>query len=555
MTWEEIQEKAMEYIKWISPDLMYQNILKYISVSDTFFEKEIERRFNEYKADPRYENLTDQCLMDMAKADIEASKEAYGALYYLFSSIVNIILDLIEQISYYLGRADVSRQIGIQKANYEAGISIPDITILVDGLFKGVFSTGEFETFLRRLGFAFDVTEKIKDSMRPLLDLTTVTTLWQRGHLSTDEATKELVARGYDEDRANKILTSSLRLISPDMIRMLYLRGEIDEQTHDKLLASHGFPDEHIAYAKKLYEIIPPVSDIITMAVREAFSPEIAERFGQYEDFPEEFAEWAAKQGLSREWAERYWAAHWALPSVMQGYEMLHRGIIDEEELKMLMRALDIMPFWRDKLIQMSYSPFTRVDVRRMYRDGVIDREDVKRTYLDLGYDDWHAEKLTEWTITESLSEERKLCRSLIEGLYRRRIFTREEAKEALIAVKYREEVAEAILAKVDYDIEYQYKNRIISAVKKQYLRGIIDENQAITKLGRANLLATEIEQLIYEWQLEKEAQVRWLTPGEIKSLARKKIISHSTFIDKMTQIGYTRDDAELLWEDTQRKG
>ena len=555
MTWEEIQEKAMEYIKWISPDLMYQNVLKYISVSDTFFEKEIERRFNEYKADPRYENLTDQCLMDMARADVEASKEAYGALYYLFSSIVNIILDLIENISYYLGRADISRQIGIQKANYETGISIPDITILVDGLFKGVFSTDEFETFLRRLGFAFDVTEKIKDSMRPLLDLTTVTTLWQRGHISTDEATKELTARGYDEDRANKILTSSLRLISPDMIRMLYLRGEIDEQTHDKLLASHGFPDEHIHYAKKLYEIIPPVSDIITMAVREAFSPEIAERFGQYEDFPEEFAEWAEKQGLTREWALRYWAAHWALPSVMQGYEMLHRGIITEEELKLLMRALDIMPFWRDKLIQMSYSPFTRVDVRRMYRDGVINREDVKRTYLDLGYDDWHAEKLTEWTITEALSEERKLCRSLIEGLYRRRIFTREEAKEALVAVKYREEVAEAILAKVDYDIEYQYKNRIISAVKKQYLRGIIDENQAITKLGRANLLATEIEQLIYEWQLEKEAQIRWLTPGEIKSLARKKIISHSTFIDKMTQIGYTRDDAELLWEDTQRKG
>jgi len=555
MTWEEIQKEAMKYIKWISPDLMYQNILKYISVSDTFFEKEIERRFNEYKADPRYENLTDQCLMDMARADVEASKEAYGALYYLFSSIVNIILDLIENISYYLGRADISRQIGIQKANYETGISIPDITILVDGLFKGVFSTDEFETFLRRLGFAFDVTEKIKDSMRPLLDLTTVTTLWQRGHLSTDEAIKELTARGYNEDRANKILTSSLSLISPDMIRMLYLRGEIDEATHDKLLASHGFPDEHIAYTKKLYEIIPPVSDIITMAVREAFSPEIAERFGQYEDFPEEFAEWAEKQGLTREWALRYWAAHWALPSVMQGYEMLHRGIITEEELKLLMRALDIMPFWRDKLIQMSYSPFTRVDVRRMYRDGVIDREDVKRTYLDLGYDDWHAEKLTEWTITEALSEERKLCRSLIEGLYRRRIFTREEAKEALIAVKYREEVAEAILAKVDYDIEYKYKNRIISAVKKQYIRGIIDENQAITKLGRANLLATEIEQLIYEWQLEKEAQIRWLTPGEIKSLARKKIISRSTFLDKMTQIGYTRDDAELLWEDTQRKG
>ncbi|GAH93918.1 unnamed protein product, partial [marine sediment metagenome] len=41
---------------------------------------------------------------------------------------------------------------------------------------------------------------------------------------------------------------------------------------------------------------------------------------------------------------------HWSLPSPSQGFEMLHRGVIDEAELNMLLRALDIMPFWREKL-------------------------------------------------------------------------------------------------------------------------------------------------------------------------------------------------------------
>ena len=554
MNWDEIQKKGMEYIKWISPDLILKNTLDYLSTSEDFLNEEVKRRFNYYKADPRYENLTDQCLMDMAKADVEASKQAYGGLYFFSASIINAICDLIERIAYFTGRAQIASEIGRQQANVETGVSIPDITILVDGLFKGVFSSGEFGNFLQRLGYPATLTEKIQESFRPVLDATTIATLWQRGHLSTDEATKELVARGFTEDRATKILTSSLNLISPDMIRMLYLRGEIDEETHDKLLASHGFLDEHIAYAKKLYEIIPPVNDIITMAVREAFSPEIAARFGQYEDFPDEFAEWAAKQGLSREWAERYWAAHWSLPSVMQGYEMLHRGIISIDELKMLMRALDIMPFWRDKLIEMSYAPFTRVDVRRMYRDGVIDREDVKKTYLDLGYDDWHAEKLTEWTIADALSEDRKLTRSLIEGLFKRGLFTEDEARESLIQIGYREEIANVIVAKAVYDKEYDYKKRIISAVKKQYLKGLIDENEAITKLGRVNLFSSEIEQLLYEWKLEKEAQVKSLTAYEIKELARKKIIGHDVFIDKMTQIGYTKTDAEWLWLATQRK-
>ncbi len=232
---------------------------------------------------------------------------------------------------------------------------------------------------------------------------------------------------------------------------------------------------------------------------------------------------------------------------------MLHRGVITEDELKMLMRAQDIMPFWRDKLIKISYAPFTRVDVRRMYKEGVIDRDDVKRTYLDLGYDDWHAEKLTEWTIKEAISEERKLTRSLIEGLYKRGVFSREEAREALIAIGYIPELADAIIAKVEYDIEYKYKDRIIAAVRKQYLKGLISENDAISKLSKINMLSTEIEQLLYEWQLEKEARAEVLSVGELKELARKKVIGHDMFIDKMTQIGYTKSDAELLWQATQK--
>ncbi|GAI47954.1 unnamed protein product, partial [marine sediment metagenome] len=44
-------------------------------------------------------------------------------------------------------------------------------------------------------------------------------------------------------------------------------------------------PNYHSLYRELAY-VIPPVADIITMAVREAFTPEIAERFGQYEDYP-----------------------------------------------------------------------------------------------------------------------------------------------------------------------------------------------------------------------------------------------------------------------------
>lgn len=157
-------------------------------------------------------------------------------------------------------------------------------------------------------------------------------------------------------------------------------------------------PNYHGLYKELAYQI-PPVADIITMAVREAFTPEIAARFGQYQDLPPEFVTWAGKKGLSEEWATRYWAAHWSLPSPQQGFEMLHRGVIDRNDLSLLLRALDVMPYWRDKLMQISYNPLTRIDVRRMYNLKVLTRDEVTQAYREIGYNETNAERLTVFTV------------------------------------------------------------------------------------------------------------------------------------------------------------
>ena len=106
-----------------------------------------------------------------------------------------------------------------------------------------------------------------------------------------------------------------------------------------------------------------------------------------------------AKHGFDPQWAQYYWYSHWVLPGTTQGYEMMHRGIISQGELQTLLRVSDIPSFWREKLMEMSYKPYTRVDVRRMYGLGVLDESGVKRSYLDLGYNDEKAEAMTQFTI------------------------------------------------------------------------------------------------------------------------------------------------------------
>ena len=502
-----------------------------------------------YRYDPDYKDLSDDKVKQMAEAEAKKWIEHHKILNVVISTIFNMVLTGGGVIGFLMGIVGSEIQRGRQLANYLAPIELPDIGSLIAAFFKGKIDKEYLTGLAKRLGFSDEMTEILIQSMERYLDFTQVRDGYYKGLLTKDEAVEYLKKLGFNNDVLDKVLEIDRPLLSPTDIKDLYLRGDIDDATHDELMKKFGYEQEQIDLMKKLYFYIPTPADLIRMAVKEAFSPEVAERFGQYEDFPEEFAEWARKIGISEEWAKRYWAAHWDLPSLSAGYEMLHRGIIDEDTLKLLMRSQDIMPFWRDKLIQLSYEVYTRVDVRRMYEEGVLTEEEVKRAYMDLGYDEEKAERLTEWTVKQATSEDRKLSRSIIEGLYKRNLLSEDEAVNALVDIGYREEYARLLIAKAEYDKQKKVKDRIVTAVRKLYLNGQIDENEAIEKLSEVNLLASEIDMLIEEWRLEKQARIKHLSMYELKQIAKKGIIDKETFIEEAKKIGYPEKYAEWIYQ------
>ena len=446
-----------------------------------------------------------------------------------------------------------------------------------------------------------------------ILPVETLTVGLFRGILSTNDYYTYLRAWGYDSKMSRIAMESSRPLPSPSAIQEAYLRGIITEAKHDEYLRMHGYSDADIALQKALYWVVPGASDLIRMAVREAFTPEIAEKFGQYEDLPQVFVEWAKKQGLSEEWAKRYWASHWDLPSVSMGFEMLHRRIINEDELKLLLRALDIMPFWRDKLIQLSYQPYTRVDLRRMYSLGILSEEDVYNAYLDIGYDSEKARNLTEFTVRYYAPEEettldqyRSLARTVYTNAYKKQIISREEAKQYLVAIGYREEDAELLLsiadaelaaalakedeiplktktrdiildayvrglykegearealadigysewdidwyiALSDYDMTMSVKRSYLEYIHKLYVERTITKAQAVGML--ANLLPTPEEQqkLFDIWDLEREFRDKKLTEAQYRAALRAGIINIEEYKEELRGLGYAEKYVDIL--------
>jgi hypothetical protein len=262
---------------------------------------------------------------------------------------------------------------------------------------------------MRQLGYNETQIGILLTILKPLLTPDELARATIRGTITYNEYIDAMRGQGYNPHQSNIVLSLHRTFLGVAECRDLWLRGEISEAEHDRKLRQLGIEERDVELLKKLYFYIPSPSDLVRMAVREAWSDDVARRFGYDEEFPAEFAEWAEKQGMSKEWARRYWRAHWVLPSPTMGYEMLHRGIISMEDLDTLLRTADYPKFWREKLIKLSYNPYTRVDVRRMYQMGILTREQVFRAYKDIGYDDEHAENLTKFTVAGASQEERDL--------------------------------------------------------------------------------------------------------------------------------------------------
>lgn len=368
-----------------------------------------------------------------------------------------------------------------------------------------------------------------------------------RGLVSPEVAAAEARRSGIAEERFAWIVEQARTRPAVGEILELRNRREITDDQALEHLQRLGYSPEDARLLLGLRVRVVPPTDVIRFAVREVFSPELRARLQLDADFPEDALPRFERAGISEADARDYWAAHWDLPSPTQGYEMLHRGLISEQELDDLLRALDYSPAWRDKLAAISYRVPTRVDLRRMYRAGVIDRDRVYRGYLDLGYAPDDARALTEFAVAEAVEEDRQPTASEVVTAYEARLIDQREAEEMLTALGYAPEARELKLALADARRERRFRELAISRVRSLFVGHRIDEAEAQTTLDRLGVPPSEKADLLEVWRLERAANVATLTASQVAGAARRGLLSPEEALERLQRLGYDRADAEII--------
>ncbi len=387
----------------------------------------------------------------------------------------------------------------------------------------GDISRERSEYALSLHGFTDETIDEYFKITRARLGPSELLELWKRGELDAVDMHANLSRYGYTDNEIESLLTLQQSYAPPAQLMLAMFRGEVDEDEVVKRLRAMGYHGDDLIAIMKTAEPIPGPGDLVRFGVREAWRDDIAKDWNYDEDLPPELGEYLAKHGYNPEWAIRYWRAHWALPSVQQGFEMMHRGIIQPEMLQQLLRVLDIPRFWRESLTAMSYRTLTRVDIRRMHAMGVLNDEQVKRSYLDFGYSPENAQRMLDFTIRFNDNDPEsprartlELSRSVIIQAYQRGLIDNAEAQTRLLNAGYGNEDTTLILSLADWQGEidrtpnyYNEHHRDVKAIiERAYSRRLLGEPEARSGLVAIGYTSAEAQLLLLTIDLYYDFEV-----------------------------------------------
>jgi len=313
---------------------------------------------------------------------------------------------------------------------------------------------------------------------------------------------------GYNPEQASRFIQTGKIQLQDAYAREAYLRGIIDEGQHDDYLDKLGYQQSDIDLIRQTYFRIPPIPDLIRFAVREAYDENLATDLqldSGYDTIKERFERDLRENGLHPDYGSLYWRSHWDLPSPTQGYEMLHRGVITEDELEQLLKVSDYSPQWISKLMDISYTPYTRVDIRRMHKLGVLSDTDVKKAYMDIGYNDEKSTKMMDFTIQLNSDidpdKDKDLSQANILRAYKVDLLDRATSSTMLQQLGYNERESNILLDMQDLgitvdkkvDVLADNKRRITNSVSRAFIEGTLSEQASRFYLSQVGYLPDDL--------------------------------------------------------------
>jgi hypothetical protein len=361
----------------------------------------------------------------------------------------------------------------------------------------------------------------------------------------------KMAKQGYSQEVTDLLVAASASFLEPNTMLAALHRGLTTDKQYEDYMKIFGYSGYDTNLLRDLSQQIPPIQDLISMAVREAFTDTAAKKFELDANFPDSILPFTKAQGLSDEWVHRYWRAHWQLPSIGQALEMYQRlrpGVSNVpftfDDLQEYLVTADVPRFFRERLTQIAYNPVTRVDIRRLYRMGIYSETQVLGAYRNGGYSPEDAEALTKFTVLDAVDEDSGVTRSTILSAFRKGYIDYPDAKKRLTDSGHSDKVATFYLDIELHNRAEKLKDASIDWIVTQFVEGLIDETTMNFRLDQLGITASEKQTIVFTAKDKRQNKITLPSKSDVEDWYEKRLINDGEYVSYLVRRGYDLLDA-----------
>lgn len=450
----------------------------------------------------------------------------------------------------------------------------------------------------------------VQAAARTVPGVSDIIAMYLKGVITYEEYCKKMKRAGANVKDWSEAVRTANGVPTLYEAQALFYRGLISELQFKELVRRNGFADPRLVdLFEKFGRPLPPPTDTIRYAVREAFDEEAAKPSGLDLDaeFPEAFGDvcealglrdavYKLNDGTQREIdiAKMEWRAHWQLPSAGQMYTFLHLfrpnrigryqrtlppplgdklKAFTAADLDRGLKANDYAPTWRPLLAAASFLPMRRVDSARLFNARIWSKSDLTEAFLDGGLVVDDAKALADWSEQQRdygpfLSAAKQSGTVALQG-YAEGTLTK--AQTAIVlkrgyllnpeeAQKFNEKLPPAQAAEALADprvnlrimtVDQQLTNKAarigVGTVQARVYGGMATLAEAERELSSIGLTKERVTHWTNIWRVKLSGPRRTFALRELQRLYREGAISAGELIRRAGVLGYGAADLEVL--------
>lgn len=362
-----------------------------------------------------------------------------------------------------------------------------------------------------------------------------------RGHVAEDWATNEAKKSGIHPNLFALLVKNTGE--PPSLIDMLQLlrRGQTDRDAVIRAIHQSRVKSEWVDTILKLGIQYPSPTEILRALLQGQVNFERAhELYTQLGGAPEYFQLLYDTEGSA--------------PTPNEAAEMAHKGIIPwdgEGAGTVSFRQAFLEGPWRNKWFEpwkrmSEYLPPPRT-ITAMLREGSLTVEKAADLLKRQGVPpELIPVYLTDASATKT-GKTKELTESTIAKLYGEHAISDDDAHGYLLKLRYTPVEADFVLSSWKLAREMKYRDTAIGTVHSQFINHKIDNLVASQLLDEFAVPATQRDALIRLWIQERKAKVAMLTPAQIKTAAKKDLMSPDDAIQRLVNLGYSEADAQIF--------